>query len=107
MPEEAAMAEDAPTTPLDHRTLARFARDAEAADPIDWSDSGIDPETAFDLMASQIAEMFRRYEDQGLGRDPQMAIALGTIVKLSVENFVLHQRLLRDGLSPRTDRQRG
>jgi hypothetical protein len=101
------MPDDDGTMPLDHRTLARFAKDAEAADPIDWADTGIDRDTAYDLMASQIAEMFRGYEQRGLGRDPQMAIALGTVVKLSVENFVLNQRLMRAGLSPRTGRHRG
>lgn len=88
--------------PLDHRDLAAFGREAEAADPIDWTDTDIDRDTAYDIMASQIAEMFRGYEERQVGRDQQMAIALGTIVKLSVENFVLHQRLMKAGLRAKT-----
>jgi hypothetical protein len=50
---------------------------------------------AYDIVASQIAERFRGYEDKGVGRDQQLVIALATVVKLSVENFVLHQRVIR------------
>lgn len=92
------MTQDREQTPLDHRLLATFAKEAETADPIDWSGVDIDRGAAYEIMASQIAEMFRDYEMQGIGRDPQMAIALSTIVKLSVENFVLNQRLLSAGL---------
>ncbi|MCB1352718.1 MAG: hypothetical protein KDK03_08285 [Rhodobacteraceae bacterium] len=92
------MTQDREQTPLDHRLLATFAKEAETADPIDWSGVDIDRSAAYEIMASQIAEMFRDYEMQGIGRDPQMAIALSTIVKLSVENFVLNQRLLSAGL---------
>jgi hypothetical protein len=90
-------------TPLDHRLLASFAKEAEAADPIDWGETGVDRDTAYDLMASQVAELFQGYEARGLGRDPQLAIALGTIIKLSVENFVLHQRLMQAGLAGPSD----
>lgn len=92
------MTQNKEQTPLDHRLLANFAKEAESADPIDWSGVDIDRNAAYEIMASQIAEMFRDYEMQGIGRDPQMAIALSTIVKLSVENFVLNQRLLSAGL---------
>lgn len=95
------MSQNPPNDALDHRQLASFAKEAETQDPIDWSGVDIDRDTAYDLMASQIAEMFRDYEQRGLGRDPQLAIALSTIVKLSVENFVLHQRLIAGGLLPR------
>ncbi len=79
---------------LDHRLLASFAKDAEAKDPIDWSGTDIDRDMAYELMASQIAEMFRDYEMRSIGRDAQLAIALSTIVNLSVDNFVLNQRLI-------------
>lgn len=84
-------------TLLDHRQLAEFGKQAETADPIDWSGVNIDRDAAYELMASQIAEMFRSYEEKGLSRDAQMAISLGTIVRLSVENFVLNQRLMLRG----------
>ena len=47
------------------------------------------------MIASQIAEMVRGYEARGVPRDRQTLILLATVVKLTVENFVLHQRLLR------------
>ena len=81
---------------LDHRMLAALAREVEAGDPIDWGPVALDRQTAYDLIASQIAEMFAGYESRGVARDRQMVIALATVVKLTVENFVLHQRLMRE-----------
>lgn len=80
---------------LDHRTLARLAREVEEADPIAWRGVAIDRDAAYDLIASQIAEIFARYESDGVPRERQLTIALATAVKLTVENFVLHQRLLK------------
>jgi hypothetical protein len=74
--------------------LARLAREAEGDDPIDWGDLALDHGAAYELMASQIAEMFRAYERQGLRHEEQLLLALGTIVKLATESFVLNQRLL-------------
>ncbi len=81
---------------LDHRTLAAMAREVEEADPIAWGALALDRETVYDIVASQIAEMFRGYETSGVRRDQQMVIALATVVKLTVENFVLHQRVMRE-----------
>ena len=80
---------------LDHHALAALAREVEDADPIDWGALSLDRETVYDLIASQIAELFQGYEQSGVPRDRQMLIALATVVKLTVENFVLHQRALR------------
>ena len=80
---------------LDHRLLAALAREVEAADPIAWGEVALDRNTAYELIASQIAEMFAGYEAAAVSRERQMVIALAAVVKLTVENFVLHQRLLR------------
>ena len=80
---------------LDHRLLAALAREVEEGDPIAW-DANLDRAAAYELIASQVAEMFRGYESKGVSRDRQMVIALATLVKLTVENFVLHQRLMRE-----------
>lgn len=80
---------------LDHHTLAALAREVEDADPIDWGALSVDRETVYDLIASQVAELFQGYEQNGVPRDRQMLIALATVVKLTVENFVLHQRVMR------------
>jgi hypothetical protein len=101
------MSQQDPRDALDHRLLASFAKDAESTDPIDWTGLNLDRDMAYDLMASQIAEMFRDYELRGIGRDAQLAIALSTIVKLSVENFVLNHRLITHGLARRPTRSDG
>lgn len=80
---------------LDHHTLAALAREVEEADPIAWGGLAVDRETVYDLIASQIGELFQSYERNGVPRDRQMLIALATVVKLTVENFALHQRILR------------
>jgi hypothetical protein len=82
---------------LDHRMLAALARQVEEGDPIAWSDAGLDRDAVYDLIASQIAETFASYEHRGIARDRQLVVALATVVKLTVENFVLHRRLLGGG----------
>lgn len=89
-----------PSRGLDHHTLAALAREVEEADPIAWGALALDRETVYDLIASQIAEMFQGYERDGVPRDRQMLIALATVVKLTVENFVLHQRLIHASGDP-------
>ena len=81
---------------IDHQTLAALAREVEEADPIAWGSVALDRDTVYELIASQIAEMFARYAAQGVPAERQMVIALATVVKLTVENFVLHQRLMRE-----------
>jgi hypothetical protein len=82
---------------LDHRTLAALAREVEVGDPVAWGGAALDREAVYDLIASQIAETFAGYEAGGVARDRQLLVALATVVKLTVENFVLHQRLMREG----------
>ena len=77
--------------------LARLAREAEGEDPIDWGTLALDQGAAYELMASQIAEIFQGYAAQGLDRDEQLLLALGTIVKLATESFILNQRLMSRG----------
>lgn len=79
---------------LDDRLLADLAREVEESDPIAWGHVDIDRDAAFRLMASQIAEQFRDHEVAGVAREEQLVIALASSVKLAVENFVLHQRLM-------------
>lgn len=85
----------------DARTLADLGRAVEDGDPIAWGTLSLDRTAAYDLIASQIAEMFAGYEARGLDGEAQLTIALGTLVKLTVENFVLHQRLMREDLDAR------
>jgi hypothetical protein len=80
----------------DHRTLAALAREVAAGDPIAWGETALDRETVYELIASEITEIFTRYDAQAVPQERQMVIALATVVKLTVENFVLHQRLMRE-----------
>ena len=63
--------------------LVELAKEVEIGDPFDWADVNIDEDSAYRLMAMNIAEM-RMSEE----------IMLATIVKLCVENMVLNTRLI-------------
>lgn len=71
--------------------LVELAKEAAAIDPVDWQNLKISPEQAFYLMASNVVEQF----DQ-LPSDNRLVIAMATITKLLVENFVLHVKLKQD-----------
>ncbi len=79
----------------DPKLLAALARAVEEGDPIAWGGVALDRDATFDLIASQIAEIFGRYETDGIAPERQMLIAQATVVKLTVENFVLHQQLMQ------------
>lgn len=68
--------------------LAVLAQEVETLDPIDWGMLSVDESTAYHLMASNVLEMFSKIE-----KDQQLAIALASITKLLVENFVLNLKL--------------
>lgn len=63
------MSDETLRTPFDSRMLAAFARQVEEADPVAWGPLPLDRGMAYDIVASQIAERFRGYEDNGVGRD--------------------------------------
>ena len=85
----------------DAEILAALGQAVEDGDPIAWGSLDLDRDAAYALIASQIVEMFEGYAARGVEPDSQLTIALGTLVKLTVENFVLHQRLLREDLAAR------
>ena len=84
----------------DAETLAALGQAVEDGDPIAWGSLDLDRDAAYALIASQIVEMVAGYEARGVPRERQTAILLATVVKLTVENFVLHQRLLRGREGP-------
>jgi hypothetical protein len=86
---------------VDHRLIARLAREVEEGDPIDWDGLALDREAVYDMIASQVAEMIRGYGERGVGHERQTLILLATVVKLTVENFVLHRRVLEAKLPRR------
>jgi hypothetical protein len=72
---------------VDH--LIEIAREVETQDPIDWGMLAIDEQQAYRLIALNLVEFFENTNDQD--RD---TILMSTIVKLTVENFVLNLKLL-------------
>jgi hypothetical protein len=69
--------------------LAQLAREAEGNDPIDWGMIPIREEDAYLQMAAQVIEMMKAY-----GPADRQYVALATITKLLVENFVLNYQLM-------------
>lgn len=66
--------------------LIELAKESELEDPIDWPSLGLTGDEAYFIIASQVLEMSKQFNE---------TIMLSTIVKLLVENFVLHIKLLK------------
>lgn len=65
--------------------LVELAMEFEISDPIDWEDLKVDQKTAYKMMASQVLEQFT-----SMPESQRQTVALATIVKLLVENFMLN-----------------
>jgi hypothetical protein len=70
------------------KQLAELAKELNEEDPIDWGKLQITEEYAYEMMASNVMEQF-----YNIPKDHHMAVALATITKLLVENFVLNVKL--------------
>ena len=68
--------------------LADLAQQAEITDPIDWDYLNIDEKTAYRLMASSVIEIINNIEE-----NQKLDIAMASMTKLLVENFVLNLKL--------------
>lgn len=68
--------------------LADLAQEAESMDPIDWDQFNTTKEFVYRLMASAVIEQIESQKD-----DQKMFIAMASLTKLLVENFVLNARL--------------
>lgn len=71
--------------------LAELAMEIEHEDPIDWGMLAISEKEAYTLMASSVIEKYLPLANE----DYATTIYLATIVKLTVENFVLNLKLLQ------------
>jgi hypothetical protein len=70
------------------KQLAELAMEAEMRDPIDWGMLNVSEREAFEMMASQVLEqMFNVPENE------RAVVAMATMTKLLVENFVLNLQL--------------
>lgn len=74
------------------QALIQLTEDLECEDPIDWGMLNISEENAYQLCAINLVEIFRdKYNDPCFKE-----VALATILKLTVENFVLNIKLLQE-----------
>jgi hypothetical protein len=71
--------------------LIAIAQEIESTDPIDWAMLNIDEQNAYKLIAAGVLE---NYNQSSI--DTRELILLATVVKLTVENFVLNLRLLQN-----------
>lgn len=76
--------------------LADLAMHIDQADPIDWGMLSIKEEDVYLMMAKQVLDMIREIEDE-----KQLMVAVASLTKLTVENFVLNTQLYQNtSLSP-------
>jgi len=71
--------------------LVELAKEIETEDPIDFAMLQIDEDTAYALMATSVLEMYLSND-----ADSRDMILLATVIKLTVENFVLNLKLLQN-----------
>ncbi len=68
--------------------LVELAKEVEMGDPIDWGMLNISEDQAYALMANQVLELFRDTPN-----DQRLTVALASLTKMLVENFVLNLKL--------------
>lgn len=71
--------------------LVDLAQEVETTDPIDWAMLAIDETSAYKLIASGILEHYESIESD----EEKLQMLLISLVKLTVENFVLNIKLLQ------------
>jgi hypothetical protein len=68
--------------------LVELSKEVEMGDPIDWGMLNISEDQAYALMANHVLEMFR-----DTPHEQRLTIALASMTKMLVENFVLNLKL--------------
>jgi len=76
------------STKITANMLADLAMQAEITDPIDWGMLSMEERQAYILMATSVIEQVN-----GVSEDQQLMVAMATMTKLLVENFVLNVKL--------------
>ena len=71
--------------------LVTLAQEVAEPDPLDWESLNINPEQAYRLMAASMLEYFSQIDND----QDRLRMLLVTAVKLSVENFILNLKLLK------------
>lgn len=70
------------------KQLATLAMEAEVADPIEWGELSIKEEDAYEMMAANVITQI-----DSIPEDQRPIVAMATITKLLVENFVMNIKL--------------
>jgi hypothetical protein len=68
--------------------LVDLAKHSELGDPIDWGLLAITEKQAYQMMASNVLEQI-----EGLEKEQRTYVAMASMTKLLVENFVLNLKL--------------
>tara|TARA_B100001057_G_scaffold415802_1_gene433521 strand:- start:1036 stop:1275 length:240 start_codon:yes stop_codon:yes gene_type:complete len=68
--------------------LVELARESNITDPIDWSNLNVSEDTVYEMIGLSVIEMLDKIE----GKDAEIIMS-ASILKLTVENFVLNLRL--------------
>jgi len=68
--------------------LAEIAQEGEMTNPIDWGELAVEEKQAYLMMASQVLDQM-----ESVPEDQRAIVAMATMTKLLVENFVLNLRL--------------
>lgn len=66
--------------------IIELAKEVEIADGIDWSDLPVDKDRIYQMVGSQVCEMFEEFSTHEDGE----AVLLAAVTKLVVENFILN-----------------
>ena len=69
--------------------IIELAKDVELGDSIDWSNINVDRDRIYQIIGSQVCELYEEWA----ASDDGDSVMLATITKLVVENFVLNLKL--------------
>lgn len=74
------------------KELAKLAQVVEIMDPIDWGMLAVKEEEVYLSMAEEVIDIMKSYNP-----NDRQHIAMATIVKLLVENFMLNLKIQKFG----------
>lgn len=69
--------------------IISLSQEVEFEDSIDWDNLPLDKDRIYQMVGSQVCELYGEYSNSEDGE----AVLLATIIKLAVENFVLNLRV--------------
>ena len=81
--------------------LVGLAKEVEIRDPIDWTKMQVTEDQIYEMMASSVIDQM-----YSVPEDHRDTVALATLTKLLVENFVLNTKLGEERLKNATSTNR-